>query len=912
MKAVAAPGKVALTLLGGWRLEVDGRPAAAPAYEKGRALLAYLAVENRWLSREVLGGLFWPDSFGHRANLRQVLANLRAVLQDNDAAVPCLLVRRDAISIGAECACLLDIATFLASPPRCGEAGSAQDCAPCLRRMEQAESLYRGEFMAGFSLADCPEFEEWMRRKREALHRHAVALCARLADCHEQHGEAESALAFARRVTELDPWNETAQRRLMRLLALNGQSTAALRQYEQLEASLARDIGLHPEEATRAAYRRIRAGDGGVAGADTESRHVAKADMSPAKGAARIPAPNEVRRVVVLQVEPDLNDEAELLEPERHLAPLNAALDAALLRWNGRRFSTAGLALGAVFGLADDGEQAPRRALRAALEIAALPEFGRTRIGICEGKALVGPEARQSMVGSALPALAQRLALCGEPGDVIVVESLAGELGPRASFEPLSRRRFTGLAGEHAPCRLVLAPDAKGDPYPAIFSTPFVGRRGERARLAAAIGTVGKEGHAAFIEVTGQAGEGKSRLLAELAREHRAGGGEFRWIAHRPELRHVSLGALREALRRRIGAPGSPPQSGGDEGLDDWLERLFPARKEVLRAPLCALLAPEGHGAADISGRGLIDALTTLLFSPSRNKLPVLLVFDDLHWADEATRELLRIAMQAPPAAAVLAVLACRPSAGVEPPEGIAVPRVVLQPLDLVESLALIATIDHGGCIDAARRTQLAKMSGGLPLYAEYIARAARDQPVSDASLFGVLQSVLDRLGPDKLVLQAASVFGVSFRGESLRALLPEHEFAAALQRAEALAINECTGEDTHAFRHALLRDCAYESIPPPLRREWHRRAAVWLSQRADTAPADIAQHFEMAQAWREACNYWRKAAEAAYLGEFAGDAKEAAVRALAAAAKDSEALAEADKAELELLAGYATLMAEG
>ncbi len=307
-----------------------------------------------------------------------------------------------------------------------------------------------------------------------------------------------------------------------------------------------------------------------------------------------------------------------------------------------------------------------------------------------------------------------------------------------------------------------------------------------------------------------------------------------------------------------------------------------------------------------------MEALIALLFSPSRSELPVLLVFDDLHWADEATQELLRITMQSPPQAPVLAVLSGRPAARVAPPEGVSIPVVTLSPLALEESMALIAGIDQDGCISPKRLAQLAKMSGGLPLCAEYIARTERDQPVSDASLFGVLQSVLDRLGPDKLILQAASVLGASFSGESLRALLPEADPIAALRQAETLAISSRIDEDTHAFRHALLRDCAYESIPPKLRREWHRRVADWLSQRADAAPADIAQHFEAAQAWSEACTFWWKAAEKAYLGEFARDAREAAVRALAAAAKQSAPLAVADKAELELLAGYATLMAEG
>lgn len=881
-----------LALLGGWRLTIDGRPAAPPAYEKGRALLAYLAVENRWLPREALGGLFWPDSPGHRANLRQVLANLRAVLGDNDAAHPCLLVRRDAISISAECAERADVTIFLASPPRCDGVGSASRCAPCLRRMEAAESLYRGEFMAGFSLADCPEFEEWLRHRREALHRHALSLCERLADCHERFGERPDALAFARRAAALAPEDEAATRRLMRLLAADGQAAAALRQYEALEAALARNIGVRPEEATRALLRQIRASAGAGPGS-------APAALRPA-GAE----PREVRRVVVLLVEPDVRDEAEVLEPERRLAPLDAAFEAILALWMGQRFPTTGLALGAVFGLADDGEQAPRRALQAALAIAAMPAFGRSRIGICEGKALIGPQARQSVADSALPALAQQLALCGEPGEVVTLESLAGELGPHCRFEPLPRRRFTGLAGEHAPCRLAAPPDAGGARHPTAFSTPFVGRRHESAELAAALAAAEREGRTVFIEVSGLPGTGKSRLLAELAREHAAAGGEIRWVRHRPELRHVSLGGLRNELRERIGAAG----------LDGWLERSFPPeRRRALRAPLRTLLAADGDARVDgASGHRVVGALLSLLFAPSRRQRPALLVFDDLHWADEATRELLQSALQFPPAAPVLTVLACRPSAGVKPPEGAALARVALRPLSLAESQALIAAIDEKGVIAAARRAELARMSDGLPLHAEYIARSACDRAVSATSLFGVLQGLLDRLGPDKPVLQAASVLGVSFGEGALRALLPAQDPTPALERAEALAISRRTGAGGHAFRHALLRDCAYESIPPGQRCDWHRRAARWLAQRVDAAPANVAWHFEAAHAWREARDFWWQAAEVAYLDEFAGEAKEAAIRALAAAAKDEEPLAQKDRIELELLAGFATLMAEG
>ncbi len=864
-------------------------------YRKAYAVLGYLTVErNRWHERRRLADFFWPHLTPDAAlaNLRQILKNLGDIFAGT-IGTHCLRIERERLALFPGASLHADV-LLLEDQNR--EALRACTCREDFTRLTAAWNPWleqmEGEFLAGIDADDSGEFEDWLLLRREACDRARAAFLREYLLAARRSNAAAEALKAARAWVRCRPVDDDAAQAQMELLAALDRPAAALDAYTDFAQRLERLADAVPGPGTE----KLRQG---IA---TAARTVA--DAAPP---AFVPPADEVRRVVVLQIEPDFNDESESLEPESHLAPLAAALDTALARWNGRQIQVSGCALGAVFGLADDGEQAPRRALMAALELAALPAFGPTRIGICEGKALINPAARHPLAGSALPALAQRLALCGAPGDVVVAATLAGELGPHADFVPMARRRFTGLAGEHTPCRLAIVSDTSPSPYPAAFSTPFVGRREERARLAAAMASAGKDSRVAFVEVVGLPGKGKSRLLAELAREHSAAGGEVRWVGHRPELRHVSLGALRETLRQRIAAIGGRTPA---EDLKLWLERFFPERRETLHAPLQAFLARANDSADDITGRSLIDALLALLFSPSTKKLPILLVFDDLHWADEATRELLRIAIQSPAAVPILAVLATRPSAALS--DHGAIPRITLQPLALEESIALIAAIDQDDCIAVAQRTLLAKMSGGLPLCTEYIARTARDQSVSDASLFGVLQSVLDRLGPGKQLLQAAAVLGTTFGAESLRALLPERDPEAALEQAEMLAISSRTGEDTYVFRHALLRDCAYESIPPKLRRDWHRRAADWLSQQPDTAAADIAQHYEAAHAWREACDYWRQTAETAYQNEFAGDALAAAQRALAAAAKDSEPLAAADKAELELLAGYATLMAEG
>ena len=835
--------------LGMPELLADGQ-ALRLRYRKAYVLLGHLAVErDRWHERRRIADLLWPDlaSEAARANLRLVLKNLgdaTAVAAGRQV----LRVERERLGLFADAALDVDLHLFdEAQRSRLRSCARPTDIVALFAEWDSRFGQIEGEFLAGAEADEGGEFEDWLRIQRGAADH---ARSAFLQDClaaARRCDAVDAALRTARSWVRCCPVDDAAACAQMELLAVVDGPAAALAAYADFARRVECLAGAQPAPVTEALRQRI----------------AAAADIAATQPAAR-PAADEIRRVVVLHIEPELHDEADLLEPERSLAPLAAALDEALARWDGRRLPASGVALAAVFGLADDGEQAPRRALHAALELTARPAFSRARLGLGEGKALIASSGRSPIAGSILPALAQRLALAGEPGDLVAAAALAAEGGGFARFEAWPPRRFAGLAGEHACGRIVAGAESPAEPFRAAHATPFVGRGAELAALAQALAAAAGAGQTRFLDVAGPAGAGKSRLLAEFAAAHAGAGGAVRWIAHRPELRHAALGALREHLRRR------------------------------------------GERVDDLAGRALAEALIARLFAPPAGSAPLLLVFDDLHWADAATQELLAAARRAAPAAPVLAVLARRP-----PAEDAAGTRLDLRPLAVAETAALIAAIDAEGRIDTLRRIQLAKMSGGLPLCAEYIARTARDQPVSDASLFGVLQGVLDRMGADKPVLQAAAVLGASFRVEFLRRILPEHHVAAALERAAALAIVADEGADRYAFRHALLRDCAYESAPPPQRRDWHHRAAQWLSQQPDAAPADIAQHYEVAHDWDNAFAAWRAAATAAYLDESAGDARHAAQRALDAAAKRGDRTA-SELADLELVAGYATLMSDG
>jgi predicted ATPase len=129
-----------------------------------------------------------------------------------------------------------------------------------IRQLERAVELYRGDFLDGFSIADSPAFDEWGLLNREWLRRLVVEALHRLAACHEQVGEYERGLQHAWRQVELDPWREKAHRQLMRLLALSGQRSAALAQYETCRRLLAEELGVEPGEEITGLYEQIRSG----------------------------------------------------------------------------------------------------------------------------------------------------------------------------------------------------------------------------------------------------------------------------------------------------------------------------------------------------------------------------------------------------------------------------------------------------------------------------------------------------------------------------------------------------------------------------------------------------------------------------------------------------------------------------
>jgi DNA-binding SARP family transcriptional activator len=266
---------LSVMLLGGFQARIDGGPALSLPTRKAQALLAYLALPpGRAHSRDKLAALLWGGirDESARASLRQALFSIRKALADAGSAL-----RQDGDALALDPTSVdVDAALF---------ERTVKDATP--EALQRAADLYGGDLLAGFVVDEAP-FEEWLLGERERLRELALEALARLLAHQRKIGAIEPAIQSALRLLALDPLQEPAHRALMRLYADAGRRGAALRQYQQCVSVLARELGVEPEQQTKALYEQIlRQPARRHAVADTAaSSTVAAASQHRAPGAA--------------------------------------------------------------------------------------------------------------------------------------------------------------------------------------------------------------------------------------------------------------------------------------------------------------------------------------------------------------------------------------------------------------------------------------------------------------------------------------------------------------------------------------------------------------------------------------------------------------------------------------------------
>jgi predicted ATPase/DNA-binding SARP family transcriptional activator len=228
-------------------------------------LLVYLVTEaDHPHSRESLLGLLWPEHTTAAAqnSLRVTCSELQKHLAENQKdGQPYLISNRLDVQFNPLSRYELDVTLFRNLIEACrahAHPRQPEDCAECAARRAQAVKLVRGPFLEGFSLPNCPAFDEWLFFQRERLHQQVTAALEQLAVFHERTGDAAEAETYVRRLLELDPLREQTHLQLMRLLAGAGQRSAALAQYETLRRLLADELGVSPAPETSLLAEQIR------------------------------------------------------------------------------------------------------------------------------------------------------------------------------------------------------------------------------------------------------------------------------------------------------------------------------------------------------------------------------------------------------------------------------------------------------------------------------------------------------------------------------------------------------------------------------------------------------------------------------------------------------------------------------
>jgi DNA-binding SARP family transcriptional activator/tetratricopeptide (TPR) repeat protein len=315
-----ATTELSLALLGPPVVRRNGTPVTFDT-RKATALLALLAVTGREHSREQLADLLWPDADGARAraSLRRTLSVTAAVMGEG------LAISRAAVALDSA-AVQVDVREFEALIGR-----------PDAASLERAVQLYRDDFLTGFVLRDCAEFEEWQDSVSEDLRQSLTRGLQRLVAACIADGDLERAAGHARRWLQLDPLHEPAHQAIIRLHGWTGQRSAAMRQYRSLVRVLDRDLAVRPLPETTQLYDDVRAGRLAPppAPARSASARSASASAPSASASARSASALSAGAASELGVsEPDPGEPAApvtwpLVGREAELAVLHAAWQAA-------------------------------------------------------------------------------------------------------------------------------------------------------------------------------------------------------------------------------------------------------------------------------------------------------------------------------------------------------------------------------------------------------------------------------------------------------------------------------------------------------------------------------------------------------------------------------------------------------
>jgi class 3 adenylate cyclase/tetratricopeptide (TPR) repeat protein len=649
-------------------------------------------------------------------------------------------------------------------------------------------------------------------------------------------------------------------------------------------------------------------------------------------------APAREERKVVTILFTDLvgsTARAEGLDPEDVRATLStyyAQLRAELERHGGTVEKFIGDAVMAVFGAPVAHEDDPERAVRAAIAIRdSIGEELQIRTAVNTGEALVALDARavegEGMVSGDVVNTAARLQSAAPVNGILV-----GEGTYRATRHAIDYREASPVEakGKTEPVKVWEAVAARarfGSDVEQKLRTPLVGRERERSLLADALAHARTEQSAQLVTLVGVPGIGKSRLVAELFQITESDPDLISWRQGRslPYGERVSFWALGEIVKAHAGILESDDTATAEEKLAAMVEALSEdeREREWLARHTRPLVGLEG---AERTEREEAFAAWRRLLEAAAEQRPLVLVFEDLHWADDGLLDFVDHLADWATTVPLLIVGTARPELLDRRPGWGGGKRNALTlsigALSDDETAQLLHGLLERAVLDADAQQAVLLRAEGNPLYAEEYARMLAEHDGGDLPLpetvQGLIAARIDGLAPaEKALLQDASVVGKVFWPGALSGA--DERTLHALERKEFVRRDRrssIAGETQYAFLHALVRDVAYGQIPRAERAEKHRRVAEWLSSLAGDRAEDhaemLANHYHEALTLSEAAGLDTTALRDPARRAFADGAQRALSLGSSATAYElaSQAIAITDRDDperpgLQLLAAY-------
>ncbi len=840
---------------------------------KQRALLAMLLLHaNEVVSTDRLVDALWGEQPPARPDkaLQVYVSQLRKLLAGAPAG-PALVTRAPGyvLELPAEA---LDASRFERLTGDGRQALAQQEPARAADRLDEALALWRGPALADlayepFAQAAIGRLEEQRLMAEEDRIEAGLAL-----------GEHTRLSGRLEELVAEHPLRERLRGQLMLALYRAGRQADALAVFQDGRRALVDELGIEPGRELRALHQAILQQDSGLELPRAEQQTAPAARVRAPVDTARppdhpsAPAGGRQARKTVTATFVGLTTwptDGELLDPEAARTLVERALElvrVSVERHGGAVRTVAEESVTAVYGLPvvheDDALRAVRSAveLRPALEQLAVEVAGQNvlleqRIAISTGEVIAGGDSTSQLQATGVPlVVSARLAPTAAPGEIVL-------------DEPTYRRVRDSVLAEQAeaPVRAYRLLGLSETGVRSLRATPMVGRTREQRRLQDAFDQAVSDRSCQLFTVLGHAGVGKSRLVSEFVAAVEAGAlvAQGRCL---PYGEGITYWPLLEAVKEAAGLS----ESDTPEHSREKLAAVVAAESD---GPLTArrLAGLIGLDEADASAEEGFRAVQAFFEALGRRR-PLVLVFDDIHWAQPTFLDLVEHVAAWTREAAVLLLCVARPELiDVRPGWGggtLNATTVLLEPLSLEESAVLIESL-AGTELDAGARQQIVTAAEGNPLFVEEMLALALEQNGNGAlamppNIQALLAARLDRLSDDeRAVLEPASVEGKVFHEGSVAELVPAPlngtpaESLGSLVRKELIRPDRplFAGEQAFRFRHLLIRDAAYESIPKSARSTLHEGYAQWLQVRTGARLGEyeeiIGYHLEAAHRYR-------------------------------------------------------------